>query len=116
MVCKRTHAYLNGLFSVERYPKGYPRIAAYFDSDSDTALVRRFGQLHARILLYKQVELTELEARLDKLDKEDEGTPGEDSNGWKLRHSISLKGGHMNEERRDLVKEIDEKLEEYGEF
>jgi hypothetical protein len=100
--------------SVERYPEGYPRIAAYIDSDSDTALFRRFGVLHARSLLYKQVELTELEAQLNKLDKEDEGEPGADPNKWRLGHSTSLNDGQMNEKRRDLMKKIDEKLEEYG--
>lgn len=108
MLTKNVH------FSVERYPEGYPRISAYIDSDSDTALFRRFGVLHARSLLYKQVELTELEAQLDKLDKEDEGKPGADPNKWRLGHSISLNDGQMNEKRRDLMKKIDEKLEEYG--
>ncbi|KAE9375175.1 hypothetical protein N431DRAFT_436695 [Stipitochalara longipes BDJ] len=98
---------------LEKYPEGYPRISAYIDSDSDTPLFRRFGILHARSLLYKQVELTELEAQLDKLDKEDEGEPGADDNKWRLGHSISLAGGKENEKRRDLMKKIDEKLEEY---
>lgn len=102
------------LLPVEKYPEGYPRISAYIDSDSDTALFRRFGILHARSLLYKQVELTELEAQLDKLDEEDEGKPGADPNKWRLGHSISLNDGQMNEKRRDLMKKIDEKLEEYG--
>jgi hypothetical protein len=113
--CKNTYAYCNCPLLVERYPKGYPRISAFIDSDSDTALFRRFGVLHARSLLYKQVELTELEAQLDKLDKEDAGKPGAEPDRWKLGHSISLKDGHMNEKRRDLMKKIDEKLEEYGE-
>ena len=100
--------------SVERYPEGYPRVSAYIDSDSDSVLFRRFGTLHARILLYKEVELTELEAKLDKLDKADEGEPGADDNKWRLGHSISLAGGKENEERRDLIKQIEQKLEEYG--
>jgi hypothetical protein len=110
--------------SVDRYPEGYPRISAYIDSDYDTALFRRFGTLHARSLLYKQVELTELEAQLDKLDKEDAGhldkekqrrlDTGAGNNKWRLGHSISLAGGKENEKRRDLMKKIDEKMEEYG--
>jgi hypothetical protein len=112
--CK--NAYTDCPPAVERYPEGYPRISAYIDSDSDAALFRRFGVLHARSLLYKQVELTELEAQLDKLDKDDEGNPGADSDKWRLGHSISLNGGQMNEKRRDLMKKIDEKLEEYGIF
>jgi hypothetical protein len=115
-------AYYKRGLSVDRYPEGYPRISAYIDSDYDTALFRRFGTLHARSLLYKQVELTELEAQLDELDKEDagqldkedEGNTGAGNNKWRLGHSISLAGGKENEKRRDLMKKIDEKMEEYG--
>lgn len=96
---------------MERYPEGYPRVSAFIDSDYDTALFRRFSILHARSLLYKEVELTELEAQLDKLDKEDEAA---EENKWRLGHSISLEGGQQNEKRRDLMKQIDEKLEVYG--
>ncbi|TVY81623.1 hypothetical protein LSUE1_G004824 [Lachnellula suecica] len=95
---------------VERYPEGYPRISAYIDSDSGSTLFRRFGVLHARILLYKQVELTELEAQLDKLDKEDEAS---EENKWRLGHSLDTNGGYLNEDRKALVEEIDKKMEEY---
>jgi hypothetical protein len=114
VLCENSFAYSTCEPAVEKYPEGYPRISAYIDSDSDTALFRRFSILHARSLLYKQVELTELEAQLDQLDKEDDGEPGADDNKWRLGHSISLAGGKENEKRRDLMKQIDEKLEEYG--
>lgn len=102
--------------SVELYPKGYPRLAAYIDSDSDTALFRRFGILSARNLLYLQAELTELEARLNALDKADEGEPepGAHPNRWRLAHSISLNDGQMNVERKELMEKISQKKEVYG--
>lgn len=110
----KTSAYYGRGLAVENFPEGYPRISAYIDSDADTPLFRRFGILHARSLLYKQVELTELEAQLNQLDKEDEGRPGADENKWRLGHSISEDDGDQNEKRRDLMKQIDQKLEEYG--
>jgi hypothetical protein len=113
---QESFAYYKHGLSVEIYPKGYPRTSAYIDSDSETPLFRRFGILHARSLLYKEVELTELEAQLNELDKEDEGQLGADENKclWRLGHSISLEGGHGNEKRRDLMKQIDENMEQYG--
>lgn len=100
---------------VERYPPGYPRSSAYLDSGPGTAYFRRFGALHARSLLYKQVELTGLETQLNELDKKDAQTNGkEDDTTWRLGHSISLNNGYMNEERRDLMQKIDQKMKEYG--
>jgi hypothetical protein len=100
---------------VERYPKGYPRTSAFIESDSDIVLFRRFGVLHARALLYRQVELTELEAQLDKLDKEDAGTEGQPAeNRWRLSHSLAMNDGAMNEKRKELMEKIEEKMEIYG--
>jgi hypothetical protein len=102
---------------VERYPKRYPRLlSAYINSDSDTALFRRFSTLHARILYHKQVELTELEAQLDELDKEIEGQPRPDDSKWRLGHSISLASGKKIEKWRGLMEEINGKLKKYSIF
>jgi hypothetical protein len=66
-------------------------------------------------LLYKQVELTELEAQLDQLDKEDNGTEGQPAeNRWRVQHSLALHDGAMNEKRKELVEKIEEKMEIYG--
>lgn len=101
--------------TVERYPEGYPRSSAYLNSCPGTAYFRRFGTLHTRSLLYKQVELTNLETQLNELDKKDAETSGkEDDTTWRLGHSISLNDGYMNEERRDLMQKIDQKMKEYG--
>jgi hypothetical protein len=100
--------------AVDRYPKGYPRTAAFIDSDSDTVLFRKFGVLRARSLLYKEVELTALETQLEELDKEDAGTPGHTENRWRLGHSLSLNDGAFNEVRKELMEKIDKKLETYG--
>jgi hypothetical protein len=96
---------------VEEYPNGYPRTSAYLNSDVGSALFRRFGTLHSRALLYKQHELTELEARLDKLDRDDEE---KEETRWRNSHSINCENGEGNEERKALLEEIIKKLEEYG--
>lgn len=97
--------------TVDKHPRGYPRTAVYVNSDDTTALFRRFGDMHARLLLYKQAELTELEEKLAKIDQEDSQDPAA---RWKVGHSIHIKGGKRNEIRRDLILEINEKLKEYG--
>jgi hypothetical protein len=95
--------------SVEDYPEGYPRLAAYIDSDVDNTLFRRFGILHARTLLYKQAEITELEKQLLELDQKDENT----SNDWKLHSHINLARGD-NKVRKELMDKIELKMKEYG--
>jgi hypothetical protein len=60
------------MIPVDDHPKGYPRTAVYINSDFDSAMFQQFKDLHTRSLLYKQVELTELEERLAKFDKDDD--------------------------------------------
>lgn len=59
------------------------------------------------------MELTELEAQLDKLDKDDEGTDEDKPDRWRLGDSL-LEDGADNEARRDLMEKIDKKMEVYG--
>ncbi|RDW62569.1 hypothetical protein BP5796_10871 [Coleophoma crateriformis] len=100
---------------LEAFPRGYPRFSAYVDSDNDTVLFRRFGILHARSLVYKEVELTELEAQLDKLDDVDADTSGKDNNTWRIQYSIHVKT-ERNQARKDLIDRIDQKLKGYDEL
>lgn len=108
---KYNHPLLKIYETVDKHPRGYPRTAVYVNSDDTTALFRRFGDMHARLLLYKQAELTELEEKLAKIDQEDSQDPAA---RWKVGHSIHIKGGKRNEIRKDLILEINEKLKEYG--
>lgn len=48
--------------------RGYPRLAAFLDSDENFMVYRRFGYLQSRLLLEKQDELRLLEEKLDILD------------------------------------------------
>lgn len=56
---------------VEDYPLGYPRVAAFMNSDENFLIYRQFSFLHARILLRKQDELRTIEGSLDDLDHQD---------------------------------------------
>lgn len=99
--------------NLDKHPEGYARIGAYINSDDNSALHRRFGDLHARALLYKEVELTDLEVKLANLDKTDSEKP---DTKWRNNFSIHTDDGQGNEIRRDLMKKIVQKLQEYDDL
>ncbi|KAL1634150.1 hypothetical protein SLS56_002453 [Neofusicoccum ribis] len=72
-------------------------------ADKDFAVFKRFGQLHARVLLHKQDEIIEIEERVDDLD-EKEAT------------SFYLRSRRLdtNVERRKLLADAEGKLLEYS--
>ena len=57
-----------------------------------------------------EVELNELEKKLDELDKKDNG---DEDNKWRIGHGIHHKDGRKNEERKALIEEGDKKLKAY---
>ena len=57
---------------MESSPEGYPRLAAFLDSDDNFMIFRRFGYIQTRLLLEKQARLLHLEQKLDQLDTQDE--------------------------------------------
>ncbi|CZR51636.1 uncharacterized protein PAC_01513 [Phialocephala subalpina] len=70
----RDHGFNRMIYEdVDRYPKGWPRLAAFINSSDHNAVFRRFGRLSARLLLQLQVDLTDLEKELDDLDNKDAG-------------------------------------------
>ncbi|PMD40256.1 hypothetical protein L207DRAFT_582474 [Hyaloscypha variabilis F] len=93
--------------TLEQCPPGYPRLAALLSSDENFSLYRRFSYLHARLLLYKQDELRELEADLDHLDAIDEN---EDPSLLRSREKDDALSGR----RRKLMLAIEEKFGEYA--
>ncbi|KEF51649.1 uncharacterized protein A1O9_12284 [Exophiala aquamarina CBS 119918] len=73
---------------------------------------RRFGSLSAKVLLYRQAELSHLEAELRVIVAEDEGDPttcGCDRS-WQKLNEFAAAGASG---QRDKVVEIDGKLREY---
>ncbi|KAL5418912.1 hypothetical protein PMIN03_000755 [Paraphaeosphaeria minitans] len=54
---------------VSASPQGYPRLAAFLDSDESFMIYRRCGFIQSRLLLDKQDQLCELERKLEKMDR-----------------------------------------------
>lgn len=99
---------------MELFPKGYPRQAAFADSDESFMIYRRFGYIHSRLLLNKQDELRELEASLKNMDLIDA-----DSDEGKLcLQSRDLDENREKipglESRRELLERIERKTLQYG--
>ena len=101
------------------YVKGYPSLAAFIASDTDksTHIYRRFDRLCARNLLYLQAELSELEARQDRLDSDEFNATTEQKRyvrNWSaLRQKAAEVGNARERERVDVVMEIREKIQQY---
>jgi len=53
---------------LNEYPKGYPNVAAFLDSDEGFTIYRRFGYLQSRILLDKQEDLRRAEKKLKRME------------------------------------------------
>jgi len=87
---------------------GYPRLAAFLNSDENFLLCRKYGFLHNRVLLYRQDELRELENQLLDLDAEDEEL---DDRALRSRVRDDKREGCR---RKALIQEVDDKLKEYG--
>ncbi|KAG7008743.1 hypothetical protein G7Y79_00004g013270 [Physcia stellaris] len=56
---------------VEDFQSGYPQFSALIGSHSSFQVWRRFLRVRARLLLYKQDELSVLEKQLDQIDNEE---------------------------------------------
>ena len=94
---------------MDNFPRGYPRLAAFVNSDSNTHIYRRFGYVRNRLLLYVQDEVSCLEARLVALDKADHDREPYHlaSRSW---------DEEQNSERKNLIAELKTKLKEYDEL
>lgn len=96
--------------------KGYPKLAGHMELMPQKAIFRSFGALNARILLYLQAELQELESQLIKqehADKEATGVGKKDmyANDWYwLKHSKA----DGDTKQLDLVEKIQTTLEKYS--
>ncbi|KAI4232044.1 MAG: hypothetical protein LQ352_008367, partial [Teloschistes flavicans] len=92
--------------AVDQYVVGYPKVAAYENSDPNFLIYRKFGWLHNRILLCLQDELADLEYRLEKADKRT--LADEKLRSRRLDYADSPL-------RKSLIKQITERLEIYDE-
>jgi DNA-binding transcriptional regulator/RsmH inhibitor MraZ len=98
------------LFStVDDYPKGFPRLAAFQNSDDDLVIFRVFNQSHIRILIQDEVEITKLEEDLKKLDFADDTNK---ATNYRLKNTMHEDG--WDAERVNLMQKLRTKLIEYG--
>ncbi|KAF3227112.1 hypothetical protein TWF106_010600 [Orbilia oligospora] len=99
---------------VHDVPLGYSKLAAFIDLEDDLAIFRRFSRLHARLLLYRQADIEEIEedlAELDMIEEEEArnaGTPDNALNrSWRREKDL-------DEYRVELVKKLRKSMKEYG--
>ncbi|MCJ1244332.1 hypothetical protein MMC30_001530 [Trapelia coarctata] len=102
------------IHKLEDSPKGFPIVASYLDSDDSFMLYRRFGFLHARLLLNKQDELRELEEELRDMDNDDweEESSRRFLQSRELDECRDLEDGRKS--RQGLLEKIEKKILEYG--
>jgi len=91
------------IYTVESYPRGYPRLAALQSSDYDFAMFRRFATIHTRCLLLAQEEISSLEKKLQEVDQTE-----------RTQLFLSSREHDGNAERKALLQELRLKLREYG--
>ena len=63
------------LLSVDLCAHGYPKLAAFLDSDPNFMIYCRFGYLQTRLLLYHRDILRELELEMDCIDRREANDP-----------------------------------------
>lgn len=59
---------------VQDFPRGFPRLACFLDSDDAFMVYRRFGLVFSRLILNKQDEIRDMEATLLAMDLTDQRT------------------------------------------
>lgn len=94
---------------MDSYQPGYPTLAAIEDSDPSFLIYRKFGWLRNRLLLDLQDELVTLERELELIDASTTRR-GDPDNVLASRRNDQRK----KTKRRGLLKEIHQKLLEYG--
>ena len=94
----------------EKYPAGWPQLAAFLNSEDNFAIFRRFGNVHCRLLVHLQAEIQILEHKLMELDESD-ASPSS-PHQWRLRMADFEEGRDSGQ--RDIRRQLEEKLLVYG--
>ncbi|KAH9224954.1 hypothetical protein DL95DRAFT_452680 [Leptodontidium sp. 2 PMI_412] len=95
----------------EKAPMGFPRLSKYIATNDGYQVYRGFNSGHIRLLLKYEVEITELEKRLEKLDEGDIANPDMTYRLRNTRHEP-----HWDTERRELENDLEAKLMKYDEI
>lgn len=94
--------------------EGYPKLARFVGEKPGTAIFRRFAALNARNLLYKQVELLELEQQLDMVEEENSQSPETRAFQFEMLLLKAQPEGSPGWVQLDLMRQLDEKLKNYS--
>lgn len=102
--------------TVEDFPRGFPKLARFLDSDDNFMVYRRFGTVCSRLLLHKQDEISKMEGVLHNMDKMDERAKNEK---YLMSRSLDIErdGGVPEcwpESRPQLMEKLEKKFVEYG--
>lgn len=102
--------------------EGYDRLGRLMGRHPETTAFRRFGELAAEDLLYRQAELVELERSLREYQKADKESGNKTRQGYALSWNRiqasseeDAQSGH-NSSQLETILEIREKLERYRKF
>jgi hypothetical protein len=102
---------------VEDFKLGHPKAAAFISTSEDFQIHRKFIYLHNRLLLAKQVEIVQLEKRLNELDSSED----EDNKrflkyyGRELdQHNHTVEEERKVSERVELFTKLEKLLTSYG--
>lgn len=97
---------------------GYPKLAAHMGDHPYMAIFRRFRTMDAKILLYYQAELTQLERELEECEIRDANDPSGNkkryANDWRI--CLDDSDGSCDYEQLHTVNKIKKKLREYSKF
>lgn len=99
------HAHHFCLAVVEDFPRGYPQYSALIGSHPSFHVYRRFSSLRARLLLLQQDKLSVLEKKLADVDQAEP-----------RKLFLGSLRADVNQQRSELMREINVALREYGEF
>jgi len=97
---------------------GYDRLAALIGQHRGVAIFRRFSNLGAKDLLYRQAELVHLEAQLQKVVCEDRTSKDPDKEAYQYSVFDLLDSASKPDKSHQWQKVLEtrKKLEEYCEF
>ncbi|KAF2184884.1 hypothetical protein K469DRAFT_175293 [Zopfia rhizophila CBS 207.26] len=91
------------LRKLEDHRPGYPSLAAFLNLDPNFTIMRRFDNLHMRVLLEHQDRLAELEEKLQQCDEQED-----------IRLNLCSRRQDTNQTRRILLQTVEAELEKYN--
>lgn len=102
---------------VQDYPRGFPQISRFLDSDDAFMVYRRFGTVYSRLLLSKQDEMSNMEDLLLAMDKTDRDNNNEQylkSRQKDINRGNDIPSAWQGQSRIQLIEKLEKLALEYG--